>query len=516
MFKKESLYINAVKYTTQLKVNIRKINTKGHTHIDNKSFLIKEDILSKDISSQIYDLQNSIPRAYISTLSTTDEIKLVPRINLSKDETYTSIYFDHIYDIAIPNTTLFEINNFFRDISLDYIYSPFHIMKKYIKENDCKDEVLFFMLDSKVFIFCLDEDGDIIYHVIKKLITFNSIKKTHFYNDDLDAQKLFIELSYLEVFQIIKDIKEDFGQEQKFPKKMSILYSLKQLEDKQVIQLREDFEMNIKHIPINIDEEIFALSSDIYNRDNFIQKKKEKRPNRLLLLIPLIFLVLFGVYKYTSALNTTKKNTKEPANKTQLINHTILNSKIKKRILSLFHNTPYDVVLNKFVIDENSLLLKAKFLNNDSFITSLKPNLEEFYKNNQIEILSKNKNFDIEAIVTSKNKIELKDEDYDKNVLREYAFNKELTTPLIAEYLKTLMNKNTIIKYKSSNQNEGVNETYYSINTIIKTPKEFFDLIDKINKESYCINIAYPISIVKKDNILEVEFDLIFTQAKKL
>ncbi len=516
MFKKESLYINVVKYVNQLKVNIRKINTKGNTHIDNKSFLIKEDILPKDISSQIYDLQNSTHKSYISTLITTDEIKLIPRVNSSKDLTYTNIYFNNIYDIAISNTALFEINNFFGDISLDYIYSPFHIMKEYIKENNCKNELLFFIIDSKVFILSLDEDGDIIYHTIKKLITFNSIKKTHFYNDDLDAQKLFIELYYLEVFQSIKDIKEDFGQAQKFPEKMSILYSLKQLEDKQVLQLSEDFDMDIKHIPINIDEKIFALSSDIYNKDNFIQKKKEKRPNRLLLLIPFIFLILFGIYKYTNSINATEKKIKEPTNKAQLINHTILNNKIKKRTLSLFDNIPYDVVLNKFVIDENSLLLKARFLNNDSFITSLKPNLEEFYKDNQIEVLSKNKNFDIEAIISSKNKIELKNENNDKNILREYAFNKELTTTLIAEHLKTLTNKNTIIKYKSSNQNEGVNEAYYSINTIIKTPKEFFDLIDKINKESYCINIAYPISILKKDNILEVEFDLIFTQAKKL
>ncbi len=477
--------------------------------------IIKEDILSKDMLSKIYDLQNSSHKSYISTLATTDEIKLIPRINSSKDLTYTNIYFNNIYDIAIPNTALFEINNFFGDISLDYIYSPFHIMKKYIKENNCKNELLFFIIDNKVFILSLDEDGDIVYHTIKKLTTFNSIKKTHFYNDDLDAQKLFIELYYLEVFQIIRNIKEDFAQAKKFPKKISILYSLKQLEDKQIIQLSEDFDIDIKHIPVNIDEEIFTLSSDGHNKDSFIQKKNKKRPNRLLLLIPFIFLILFGIYRYTNSLNHTK-NIKQTSNKTQLIDHSILNSKIKNRILSLFHNTPYDVVLNKFVIDENSLLLKAKFLNNDSFITSLRPNLEEFYKNNQIEILSKNKNFDIEAIVTSKDKIELKDDIYDKNILREYNFNKELTTTLIVEYLKTLTNKNTIIKYKSSNQNEGVNESYYSINTIIKTPKEFFDLIDKINKENYCINIAYPISILKKDSILEVEFNLIFTQAKKL
>jgi hypothetical protein len=49
---------------------------------------------------------------------------------------------------------------------------------------------------------------------------------------------------------------------------------------------------------------------------------------------------------------------------------------------------------------------------------------------------------------------------------------------------------------------------------IVPTPKEFFDVFDMLNKELYSINIAYPINMIKTKEGLEVEFNLVFNQAK--
>lgn len=55
----------------------------------------------------------------------------------------------------------------------------------------------------------------------------------------------------------------------------------------------------------------------------------------------------------------------------------------------------------------------------------------------------------------------------------------------------------------------------YIINILVKEPKEFFTLVENLNEELYSININYPINMIKKDNIIEIEFNLDFNQEKE-
>ena len=53
MFTKESLYINAIKYDTQLKLDYKKLNDGEIADANNSVFLVSDDILAHDIAHKL-------------------------------------------------------------------------------------------------------------------------------------------------------------------------------------------------------------------------------------------------------------------------------------------------------------------------------------------------------------------------------------------------------------------------------------------------------------------------------
>ena len=90
MFNKESLYINAIKYDTQLKLEYKKLNNEDIIDTNNSVFLIDNDILPPDIAQKINTSQEETDFTYISTLLISDTTKLVPK-SLSTKNTELSI-----------------------------------------------------------------------------------------------------------------------------------------------------------------------------------------------------------------------------------------------------------------------------------------------------------------------------------------------------------------------------------------------------------------------------------------
>ena len=48
----------------------------------------------------------------------------------------------------------------------------------------------------------------------------------------------------------------------------------------------------------------------------------------------------------------------------------------------------------------------------------------------------------------------------------------------------------------------------------VNEPAQFFELIDVLNNELYSINIAYPLSMIRTESGIEIEFNLAFNQLK--
>ena len=521
MFTKESLYINAIKYDTQLKLDFKKLNNEEIIDANNSVFLVDDEILPLDIAQKINTSQEEIDFTYISTLLISDTTKLVSKSLSSKLKDCEIGKFNDEFDIAVLKTTLFETKNYFVKTGIDYIYSAFHIMSLHIEKNVCRNELLLLLYNNKAFILILNQSGIIVYHETVDLPTFESVKKTHFYEDDLEGQKLFDEIYYLELNEIIHNTLNDFYSKKNgvFVEKITILYVLKQLSSEEIEQLSQELMLKVDYHPINIDEEVFELSRDKHLKKSFIKprKKKKKRDFKYLYLILLLAVLSLGLYKIYTMIDFEKLFKKERIEKvkieeklTTLPNHINLNDKIEQRIRVIFNTIPVGVMIKEMKIVPNNLELKVFSLKEENLVL-LKPALDKLYKNTQFELVDPEKKIDFDTTIIAKDENEL-NISY-KNFDKAYITDETMSVERVTEQLKILMPENAIIKYIST-INQGINKFDYTINILVKEPKEFFDLISTLNSELYSINISYPISMIKTEAGIEIEFNLEFNQLK--
>ncbi len=525
MFTKESLYINAVKYDTQLKLDYKKLSNEEIIDTDNSVFLVDTDLLPLDIAQKLNSSQEEIDNTYISTLLINDTTKLVPKSISAKLKDCEIAKFNNEYDIAVLKTTLFETKNYFVKTGIDYIYSAFHLINLHIDKNISRSEFIVFLFNSKAFIVILDAAGIIVHNTILDLACFDTIKKTHFYDDDIDGQKLFDEIYYLELNEIIHNTLNAFYEKKNnvFVEKVTILYVLKQLSQEQIEQLAEDLLLKVEYHPINIDEEIFELSRDKHLKKSFIKPRKKKKKRNYTNLYIFLFIVLVGFLAYQVYLRVDfnelfKKETisektadiEKIENILELPDHIALNDQIEQRVRSIFETIPNEVYLKELKIEKNILELKGNFLNEAAFLTSLKPKLNKLYKEVVYSTSSSDKKVNIDGVVLSRNDIELNKtyKKYDK----QYLTDEFMALDRVTEQLKILMPIDSIIKFNTTASNSTITRFVYSVNILVKDPREFFDMIDVLNNELYSIHIAYPISMVKTQAGIEIEFVLVFNQ----
>ena len=525
MFTKESLYINAVKYDTQLKLDYKKLNNEEIIDVNNSVFLVDNDLLPFDIAQKLNSSQQEIDSTYISTLLLNDTTKLVPKAISSKLKDCEIAKFNNEFDIAVLKTTLFETKNYFIKTGIDYIYSAFHLINLHIDKNISRSEIIVFLFNSKAFIVILDAAGIIVHNTILDLACFDTIKKTHFYEDDIDGKKLFDEIYYLELNEIIHNTLNTFYEKKNniFVEKVTILYVLKQLSQEQIEQLGEDLLLKVEYHPINIDEELFELSRDKHLKKSFIKPRKKKKKRNYTNLYIFLFILVVAILAYQVYLRVDFNNffkSETASSKTidiqkieevlELPDHLTLNDQIEQRVKSIFDTIPNEVFLNELKIEKNILELKGNFLNESVFATALKPNLSKLYKDIVYSTSSSDKKVNIDGVVLARNEIEL-NKTY-KTYNKEYLTDEFMALDRVTEQLKILMPIDSIIKFNTTASNSTITRFVYSVNILVKDPIEFFDMIGVLNNELYSIHIAYPISMLKTKAGIEIEFALVFNQ----
>ena len=101
MFTKESLYINVIKYDSQLRLDYKKIRNEQIIDTNNSIFLVYDDILSSEIAQKLNLSQEENDFTYISTLLISDTTKLVPKSLSGKLKDCEIAKFNNEFDIAV-------------------------------------------------------------------------------------------------------------------------------------------------------------------------------------------------------------------------------------------------------------------------------------------------------------------------------------------------------------------------------------------------------------------------------
>ncbi len=534
MFTKESLYINVVKYDNQLKLDYKKLSNEQITTTDNSVFLVDNDsVLPLDIAHKLNSSQSEIDNTYISTLLINDTTKLIPKVLSSKLKDCEIASFNNDFDIAVLKTTLFETKNYFAKTGIDYIYSAFHLINLHIDKNVSRSEIIVFLFNSKAFIVILDAAGIIVHNTILDLACFDTIKKTHFYEDDIDGQKLFDEIYYLELNEIIHNTLNAFYEKKSntFVEKVTILYVLKQLSEEQTKQLAEDLLLKVEYHPINIDEDVFELSKDKHLKKSFVKPRKKKKKRDYTNLYIFLFILLVGFISYQVYVKVDFKslysdffkqetviekaqNVKKIENVLELPNHITLNDKMEQKVKAVLETIPNDMYIKELKIDKDVLELKGHVLKESTFSDSLKPNLDKLYRDVTYTSLVPDKKVNIESVIFAKKEIELS-KTY-KFYNKQYLTDEFMQLDRVTEQLKILMPVGSIIKLNTTTSSSNVTRFMYTINILIKEPKEFFDVIEVLNNELYSIHISYPLSMVKTLAGIEAEFILVFNQQNEV
>ena len=520
MFSKESLYITAIKYKAQLKINYKKLQNNDIVETNSSTFIAKDDILGRDIAMKLNAHSSEIDNTYISTLLIQDETTLIKK-NKLKSKEYTVSSLNEQYDVVISKNTLFETKNYFEKCGIDYIFSAYHILNLHVEQNPCNNNLVILLFNNQAFCLVLNSKGEIVFNKRIELTSFEEIKESDFYENEILGQKLYDEVYALELHEAIKNTIEEFYTISKntFIEKISLLYNLKLISDEQIEKMNQEFMIEVTYHPISVDEELFELAKDKHTHKSFIKPRIKPRNGfksltLTLSIIAIILALAYTIVPFDKILGKKESQTtrEEVINVINLPDHIEKNTLIENRVLHSLEMIPYDVVLKELLFEKNSLKIDAQLLNKDTFIKVIQPELLKSYKMTNINFEDDNKSVILDGVISAeglKNKKVVKFKDYRDT----YMTNEFMPIITVTEQIKMLFPKDAIVTFKSSFKSEVVTFNYL-VNVIIQKPLDFFEIINTLNNELYSINIYYPLSFVKTEAGIEVEFTLQFHQPK--
>ena len=98
-----------------------------------------------------------------------------------------------------------------------------------------------------------------------------------------------------------------------------------------------------------------------------------------------------------------------------------------------------------------------------------------------------------------------------KQIQPNYKKDNLISKNQVVEQIKAFLPEGTTIVFKSKRKSKFTTFNF-NVVTILKTPKEFFDFVEQLNKKNYSLNIAYPIEFSQTSKGLETTFNIKFHQ----
>ena len=526
MFNKESQFISVLRFDNQVKLDYKKLKNDNLEKSDESTFIIYDEILSKEIALKLNTWQKDITNTYISTLCLCDDEKIIRKTN-KKVNDFSKAALNEKLEVALRSSKLFEVKHYFEFTGLDYVFSPFQVLNLHLEQNPQSNSLIVLTINNFVYLVIVDELNKIVYNKICKTSTFSDIKESKFYNSEVVGQKLYDEIYALELQNYISETLKDYYSKNNnhFIEKIDILYSIKQLSDEQIQQIEDDILISVHYHYISLKESLYELSRSANSKAlSYVKPRTKKKSSSFKwLLVGLLSLGLISgvAFYYKDELNKLLESKKEIKNQsvekkqtkkkeiTLLPNHVAINKTIKDDVKSLLDVIPYDMTLDSLDLKRNNSTLAGKMITPDSYIKDIQPKLLNMYKYSNIQVKD-SKNVALDVIIYN-NEVITNQKRYANLTQPDYLKDGFMPIKRVTEQLKIILPNSAVINFDSSFKLK-ITTYNYRVNMIIQTPKEFYMLLDDLNKEMYSINIAYPIVFLKNENGIEVDFGLQFNQ----
>ncbi|MEA2018369.1 MAG: hypothetical protein U9N59_07965 [Campylobacterota bacterium] len=533
--KNKKQYVNVLKQNKQLKLNYTTLQDTKILKNEQSSFLITDDNMPDDALFKLDTLQKTIPHTYLVSLFEGSSQKIIQTSNIDVIG-YESIKLDKNLSIVIPKNEIISACRYFTASGIDYILSPFSILNEYIQDKGNKNSLNVLVYNDVVYIIILDNLKQVVHSVVKNLTPFDEIQDDSFTQDDIVGQKLYEEVHFLEIQQFLNEVTQNYYKENKnidFLETVDFLYTLKPLNDDQMKSLYETIMVKINYKPINIDTYINSLTAKETSQNyNFtdVRVKKESGNMFIWLLFAIISMSIAAAVLYYKMINdkdikqkeniTIEQKVKQVAKKIEqkpiikdttidMPNHIVENNNMSQNIRMLLDIVPYDAVLKDLKINKNSSTYVVNFIAQDSSLEDMQSKLLNIYKKS--EILLEHKNKAILNTIIENNTLAVNNKNTQLYKYKKDAF---LSTSKATQYIKNNLPRNSTIKYISKDTKEYL--TYnFTITSLVKSPKEFFDFIENLNKQNLSATISYPILFSKLNNALEIKYNIKMHQQNK-
>ena len=535
--KNKKQYVNILRQNKQLKFDYTTIQDTKILRQEQSSFLITDDNMPQDALYKLDTLQKTIPHTYLVSLFEGENQKIIQTSNIDVIG-YESVKLDKNLSVIIPKNEIISACRYFTASGIDFILSPFSILNEYTQDKGIKNSLNVLVYNDVVYIIILDALKQIVHSEVKQLTPFEDIQDDSFAQDDIVGQKLYEEVHFLEIQQFLNEVTKEYYEENEevdFLENVDFLYTLKPLDDEQIRSLYETMMININYKSINIEDYINNLTIKENSKDyNFTDARVKKESGNIfiwlvlaLISMSLVTAVLYykmntnkKVEQKQEVKTTVEKKPQEVLNKTpitpkmkeiiiKLPNHNIINDSILQNIHMLFDVVPYDAVLKDLEINKNSSIYVSNFTSDAKSLGDMQSKLLNVYKESKILLKHKNKAL-VNTILENNTLAEVS-----KNIqFKKYDKHDFMSTSKATQYITSKVPRGSMINYISKDTKEYL--TYnFTIKSLVKNPKEFFEFISSLNKQNVSLSIEYPILFSSLNNGLEVKYNIKMYQQNK-
>ncbi len=526
-------YVNILKQNKQLNLDYVILQDKRILKQEQSSFLVIDNNMPQDALFKLDTLQKNIPNTYLSSLFEGNRQKVIPTKDVDVIG-YEAVRLDSKYSIVAPKNEITSAARYFANSGIDYIVSPFSILYEYIQDKSVKNSLNVLIYNNILYVMILNDLKQIVSCEVKELTPFEQVSDKSFSDDEIVDQKLYEEVHFLEIQQFLNDMVQQYYSEYddvEFLEQVKILYTLKPLSDEQINSIYETIMVDVSYESIEIGNYLSLITQkDDANKYSFIDPriKKQNKNTMIWVILALVSILAVGAVVYNTILNKPEiieekvqkkeiqKKAKEIVKKEIIVekevefpNHIFLNNRVLQDIYMLFDIVPYDAILKDLEINKANSTYVCIFTPDSKSLEDMQVKLLNVYKESKVLLKHQNKTM-LNTIIENEQVLEA-----DKPIhYSKYDKFEFLSIGKATEYLNKLLLNDSIIKFIEKESKEYL--VYkFSVKSVVKTPKEFFDFIEKVNNQNISILLDYPIVFSKLNNGIEIKYNLLLNQNHK-
>jgi hypothetical protein len=251
------------------------------------------------------------------------------------------------------------------------------------------------------------------------------------------------------------------------------------------------------------------------NPRSFIEPRAKSSFNiRDILLLSVVFLAIsFVLYlsikpSNKATQNTSQKSTNKNISQAELLsknlpNHKKENLTIQKELTNLLSVVPYDMVLGSLSIQDGNSTIEGEIIYKDSYYKEIKPKLLKLYTSSTAQMY---KTGDGTYSITIKNK-KVKNIYLPKLIHQIYDIPKKpKSMNELKNDIKLMLPKNSIIRFSKEASSDNYIKNSFKISTYIRTPKELYNIIEKINNKNVCTVIENDMELNTYNSMIRINF----------